>query len=35
VWLERSVRRIVVHFPATFPWRREWSQFALAVGATP
>jgi Transposase DDE domain group 1 len=35
VWLERSVRRIVVHFPAAFPWRREWSQLALAVGATP
>jgi Transposase DDE domain group 1 len=24
VWLERSVRRVVVHFPTAFPWRREW-----------
>jgi hypothetical protein len=29
------VRRIVVHFPAAFPWRGEWSHLALAVGATP
>jgi hypothetical protein len=35
VWLARSVRRIIVHFPATFPWRQEWGQLALAVGATP
>ena len=33
--LERSVRRVVMHFPAAFPWRRGWSQSALAVGATP
>jgi hypothetical protein len=35
VWLERSVRRVVVHFPMTFPWRWEWSQLAVALGATP
>jgi hypothetical protein len=35
VWLGRSVRRIVVHFPAAFPWRREWCQLAGAVGASP
>lgn len=35
VWLERSVRRVVLHLPTAFPWRREWSQLALAVGATP
>jgi hypothetical protein len=34
-WLERSVRRLVLHFPATFPWRREWCQLAAALGATP
>jgi Transposase DDE domain group 1 len=35
VWLERSVRRIVVHFPAAFPWRREWCQLAAALATTP
>jgi hypothetical protein len=35
VWLERSVRRVIVHFPAAFAWRREWRQLALAVGAIP
>jgi hypothetical protein len=35
VWLERSVRRVVVHVPAAFPWRREWGQLAIALGATP
>jgi hypothetical protein len=33
VWLERSVRRVVVHFPMAFPWRREWGQLAVALGA--
>ena len=35
VWVERSVRRIVLHLPATFPWLRTWRQIARAVGATP
>ena len=35
VWVERSVRRIVLHFPAAFPWRPTWRQLACAVGATP
>jgi Transposase DDE domain group 1 len=35
VWIERSVRRIVLHFPATFPWQPTWRQIARAVGATP
>ena len=35
VWIERSVRRIVLHFPASFPWRPTWRQIAYAVGATP
>jgi hypothetical protein len=33
VWVERSVRRIVLHFPLTFPWRATWRQLARAVGA--
>src|SRR3989475_6583002 len=24
VWTERSVRRIVLHFPQAFPWRDAW-----------
>jgi hypothetical protein len=35
VWLERSVRRLVLHVPASFPWRREWCALASALGATP
>jgi len=35
VWVERSVRRIVVHLPVTFPWFPTWKQIARAVGATP
>jgi hypothetical protein len=34
VWVERSVRRIVLHLPATFPWLPAWRQLARAVGAT-
>ena len=34
VWVERSVRRIVLHFPTTFPWVRTWRQLARMVGAT-
>ena len=35
VWVERSVRRIVLHFPLTFPWLATWRQLARAVGAVP
>ena len=35
VWVERTVRRIVLHLPATFPWLRTWRQVACAVGARP
>jgi hypothetical protein len=35
VWVERSVRRIVLHLPATFPWLPTWQRIARAVGATP
>src|SRR3989449_9628819 len=34
VWVERSVRRIVLHLPMTFPWLRTWRQLARAAGAT-
>jgi DDE family transposase len=34
VWVERSVRRIVLHLPTTFPWRSTWQHLARAVGAT-
>lgn len=29
-WLERSVRRIVVHLPDNAPWRSEWCRVARA-----
>ncbi len=35
VWVERSVRRIVLHLPSAFPWLRPWRQLAQALGATP
>ncbi|MBI3016253.1 MAG: IS1380 family transposase [Candidatus Tectomicrobia bacterium] len=35
VWVERSVRRIVLHLPVSFPWLRSWRQIACAVGASP
>jgi Transposase DDE domain group 1 len=34
VRVERSVRRIVLHFPQAFPWRDAWQQLAHALGAT-
>jgi hypothetical protein len=34
-WVERSVRRIVLHLPTTAPWLPTWRQIALAVGAAP
>ncbi len=33
VWVERSVRRIVLHFPLSFPWLSTWRELARAVGA--
>ena len=35
VWVERSVRRIVLHLPTTFPWRLTWRRIAVSVGAAP
>jgi hypothetical protein len=34
VWVERSVRRIVLHLPQAFAWRETWRQLAQALGAT-
>src|SRR2546425_12682734 len=34
VWVERSVRRVVLHLPATYPWLSTWRQLARALGAT-
>jgi hypothetical protein len=35
VWLERSVRRVVLHLPAEAPWRCEWNHIARSLGAVP
>jgi Transposase DDE domain group 1 len=35
VWVERSVRRIVLHLPRASPWLPTWRQLARTVGATP
>lgn len=35
VWVECSVRRIVLHLPTTAPWLPTWRHLARAVGATP
>ncbi len=34
-WVERSVRRIVLHLPTTYPWLTTWRQIALRVSAAP
>jgi len=34
VWVERSVRRIVLHLPQASPWREAWQHVAHALGAT-
>ena len=33
-WVERSVRRIVIHLPRAYPWARSWRTIAAALGAT-
>ena len=33
VWVERSVRRIVLHFPVAFPFKNDWSHLAHGLGA--
>lgn len=32
-WVERSVRRIVVHLPQRAPWQDEWCRVARSLGA--
>ena len=34
-WVEESVRRVVVHLPASWLGQSEWQRLAIAVGATP
>ncbi len=34
VWVERSLRRIVLHLPLHYPWFSCWKHIAKAVGAT-
>ena len=34
VWVERSVRRIVLHLPQAFAWREAWQHVARALAAT-
>jgi len=34
VWVEKSVRRIVFHFPINFPWLNCWKHIAQAVAST-
>ena len=35
VWVERSVRRIVLHLPDSFAYLKEWLRIARSVGAVP
>lgn len=35
VWVERSVRRVVLHFPMSFAYRNDWLRIARSVGAVP
>lgn len=35
VTVVQSVRRLVFHFPAAYPWKDLWQRVALAVGAVP
>jgi hypothetical protein len=35
VWVERSVRRFVLHLPQCAPWGDTWRRVAVAVGAPP
>ena len=34
-WVQSSVRRIVLHLPASFPYFRDWQQIARTLGAAP
>ena len=34
-WVERSVRRIVLHLPASHAWMNDFRRVAIAIGAVP
>jgi hypothetical protein len=34
-WVEETVRRVVVHLPASWVGENEWQRLSVAVGATP
>ena len=33
VWIEVSVRRIVLHLPTSYPFKQDWGRLAAALGA--
>jgi hypothetical protein len=35
VWVQQSVRRIVLHLPQYAPWRSDWCRVARSLGAAP
>ncbi len=35
VWVESSLRRIVLHFPTSTPYADDWRRIAISVGAVP
>lgn len=35
VWVEVSVRRVVLHLPRAFAWQSSWTQIAARLGAAP
>jgi len=35
VWVEESVRRVVLHLPTSFLGQRDWQRIALQLGAVP
>lgn len=35
VWVERSARRIVLHFPSSYRWTEDFRRIAITVGAVP
>jgi Transposase DDE domain group 1 len=34
VWVERSVRRMVLHLPQAWPWREAWREVAQTLTVT-
>ncbi|GAG23511.1 unnamed protein product, partial [marine sediment metagenome] len=35
VWVEESVRRVVLHLPTSFLGQSDWHRIALRLGAIP